>query len=320
MAYTGANTPNVGTDTTNDLTRDITLDVLQAYERKTRFADLIRIDNITGGSAAGSFVIEGKEDTEDITGTPYVTATGATHLPSYTAGTQVQVSNGTQDEIIVALDRPQYESRRIDKWDEAVARYDVQGMNVRQLGTRLANAVDRKISAAVEAASLDTGLVGNGDGLVITNTVLNGGAAAAATAELKGAALIESIYAAKAAMETNDVDEMCYCALEPLEFQFLPQALTIIDKDYTANNGGLDIGDVKMVGGVTVFKTNNMPTTAGLIGLVFSAEAAGMVKLWDVQIDINKQPDFLDAKLINAYFSNGVAALRPQCSVSIKNV
>jgi len=308
MAYTGANTPNVGTDTTNDLTRDITLDVLQSFERKTRFADLIRIDNIDGGAAAGSFVIEGKEDTAD------------TGIASYTAGAQVSVGNGTQDEIIIALDRPQYESRRIDKWDEAVARYDVEGMNVRQLGTKLANAVDRKISAAVEASSLATGLVGNGDGTVIVNVVLNGGASAAATAELKGAALIESIYAAKAAMEVNDVDEMCYCALDPLDFQFLPQALTIISNDYTSNNGGLDIGDVKMVGGVTVFKTNNLPATAGLVGLVFSAEAAGMAKLWDVQLDINPQPEFLNAKLINAYFSNGVAALRPQCSVSIKNV
>ena len=308
MAYTGATTPNVGTDTVADLTRDITLDVLQAFERKTRFMDLIRVDNIGGGSAAGSFIVEGKEDTTD------------GNLAEYPAGTQVNVNDGTQDEIIIALDRPQYESRRIDQWDEAVARYDVQGMNVRQLGTRLANAIDRKCSAAIEASSLATGLVLNGDGTVIVNTALNGGVAAATTAEGKGLELIESIYAAKAAMEVNDVDEMAYCAVDPLDFQYLPQALTIISSDYTSNNGGLDIGDVKMVGDVNVFKSNNLPATAGLVGLVFTSEAAGMAKLWDVQIDINKQPDFLNAKLINAYFSNGVAALRPQCSVSIKNV
>ena len=308
MAYTGASTVNTGTTSTNDLTRDITLDVIQAFERKTRFADLIRIDTLGTGASGGSFVIEGKEDATD------------GNLASYTAGTQVNVNNGTQDEVNIALDRPQYESRRIDQWDEAVARYDVEGMNLRQLGTRLANAIDRKISAAVEAASLATGLASNGDGTVVTNTALNGGAAAAATAEGKGQELIESIYAAKAAMETNDVDDITYFGVSPTEFQFLPQALTIISNDYTANNGGLDIGDVKMVGNVHVFKTNNLPATAGLIGLMFTPEAAGLVKLWDVQIDINKQPEFLNAKLINAYFSNGVAALRPQCAVSIKNV
>lgn len=308
MSYTGASTPNVGTDTAGDLTTDILLDVVQAFDRKTRFKDLIRVDSLSGGAASGSFIIEGKEDTTD----------GA--LASYTAGTQVNVSNGTVDEINIALDRPQYESRRIDKWDEAIARYDVSGMNVRQLGARLANAVDRKVSAAIEASSLATGLVANGDGTVVVNTALPSGAAAATTAEGLGQEIIESIYAAVAAMKENDVYEDVYVAMSPTTFQYLPQALTIVSSEYTSMNGGLDIGDVKMVGGATVFTTNNMPTTAGLVALAFTSEAAGMVNLWDVQVDINTQPEFLNAKLINAYFSNGVAALRPQCAVSIKNV
>ena len=320
MPYTGATSPLTGTTSAADLRRDITLDVLQAKDRQTRFADLLRVDTITGGASGGSFIIEGKEDATDITGTPYVSATAATHLPAYPKGTQVNVSNGTQDEIIIPLDRPQYESRRIDQWEQAIARYDTLSMNVRQLGKRLANAIDRKASAAIEAASLATGLVGNGNGTVIVNTALNGGVAAGATAALKGEALIESIYAAVAAMEANDVVDEVFVGMTPQNFQYLPQSLTIINSLYTADNGGLDIGDVKMVGNATVFKTNNMPTTAGLVALAFTKEAAGMVKLWDVKVDINPQPDFLNAKLINAYFSNGIAALRPQCSVSIKNI
>ena len=308
MAYTGATTPSVGTDSAANLKRDVTLDVIQAKERQTRYADLIRVDTIEGGASAGSFVIEGKEDITN------------GNLAEYPSGTQVNVNNGTQDEISIAIDRPQYESRRIDKFEQAVARYDTLAMNVRQLGTRLANAIDRKVSAAVEASSLATGLVSNGDGTVVVNTALPGGAAAAATAELLGKEIIESIYAAVAAMRGNDVQDEIFVGMTPANFQYLPQALTIVSNDYTANNGGLDIGDVKMVGGATVFTSNNLPATAGLIAQVFCMEAAGMVKLWDVQVDINPQPDFLDAKLINAYFSNGVGALRPQCSVSIKNV
>jgi hypothetical protein len=308
MAYTGATTPSVGTDSAADLKRDVTLDVLQAKERQTRYADLIRVDTIPNGASAGSFIIEGKEDKTN------------GNLATYPTGTQVNVNNGTQDEISIALDRPQYESRRIDKFEQAVARYDTLAMNVRQLGTRLANAIDRKCSAAVEASSLATGLVSNGNGTVVTNTALRGGAAAAATAELLGKELIESIYAAVAAIRTNDVQDEIYVGMSPTDFQYLPQALTIVSDDYTSANGGLDIGDVKMVGGATVFTSNNLPSTAGLIAQVFTAEAAAMVKLWDIQVDIAPQPDFLDAKLINAYFSNGVGALRPQCSVSIKNV
>ena len=308
MAYTGSTTPNIGTDSSADLLRDITLDVLQAKERATRFADLIRVDSISGGASAGSFIIEGKEDTND------------GNLAEYPAGSQVNVNNGTQDEIIIPLDRPQYESRRIDKFDQAIARYDTLAMNVRQLGTRLANAIDRKVSAAVEASSLATGLVSNGDGTVVINTDLPGGATEGTTAEELGKAMIESIYAAIAAMRTNDVMDEVFVGVSPANFQYLPQALTIVSTEFTSNNGGLDIGDVKMVGGATVFQSNNLPVSPGLIALAFTSEAAGMVKLWDVITDINPQPDFLDAKLINSYFSNGVAALRPQGAVSIKNV
>jgi hypothetical protein len=92
-----------------------------------------------------------------------------------------------------------------------------------------------------------------------------------------------------------------------------------VSKDFTNDNGGYDTGIIKMVGGAEVFSTNNLPTTAALVGLAFTSEAAGVAKLWDVQIDIDKEPAFLNAKLISAYFSNGMAALRPQCAVSIKS-
>lgn len=304
MPYIGNTNPNVGTDSGNDLTRDITLDVLQAYERKTRFVNLLRVDDIPEGAAAGSFVVEGKEDRDD----------GA--LQEYPAGTQVEVSNGTQDEIIVPLDRPQYESRRIDKWKQAIARYDTLAMNVRQLGTRLANAVDRKLAAAVEASSQATGLVGNGDGTVVTNAAI---VVPVVDPEATGIAFAQSIYAAVAAMQENDVDEQFYVACSPTLYSTLPQTFNAVSKDFTNDNGGYDTGMIKMIGGADVFSTNNLPDTAALVALVFSSEAAGMARLWDIQIDIDPQPEFLGAKLISAYFSNGVAALRPQCAVSIVN-
>ena len=304
MPYTGNTTPLVGTDSSADLKRDITLDVLQAFDRKVRFMDLIRVDQLPAGASAGSFIIEGKEDTTD----------GA--LTEYPAGTQVNVSDGTQDEIIIPLDRPQYESRRVDKWKEVVARYDTVAMNIRQLGTRLANAIDRKISAAIEASSLATGLVSNGDGTVVVNT---GIVVPMTDPEATGKAFAQAIYAGLAAMRTNDVEEEAYVACNPTLYSSLPQALVTIDSDYTNGNGGYDTGEIKMVGGAKVFSTNNLPATSGLMALMFTSEAAGLVKMWDVTVDVNEQPEFLNAKLINAYFSNGVKALRPQCAVSIKN-
>ncbi len=304
MSYTGSTTPNAGSDSAVDLKRDITLDVLEAYERKVRFVNLLRIDTIPAGASAGSFIIEGKEDRDD----------GA--LTEYPAGTQVQVSNGTQDEITVPLDRPQYESRRIDKWDEAVARYDTVAMNVRQLGTRLANAIDRKLAGAVYASTQATGLVANGDGTTIQNT---GIVVPMTDPEATGKAFAQAIYAAVAVMKENDVEDRVMVACSPTLYSSLPQALVTVNSDYTSGNGGYDTGEVKMVGGADVFATNNMPVTTGLVAMAFTAEAAGMVKLWDITVDINEQPEFLNAKLINSYFSNGVSALRPQTAVAITN-
>jgi len=309
MAYPGSTTPNVGSDSAATLSRDIHVGVVEAFKRKTVFADKIDTRSLTGGTGA-QFTIEGKEDTTD------------TGVVAYTAGTQVDVTDGTQDEIVINLDRPQYQARRIDRFEEATANYDVVAKDVRQVGAKLANVVDRKVAAAIEASSLATGLVGNGNGTVIVNTALPGGLAAGTTAEAHGKAIIESVYAAKAAMENNDVDTSgeVYVALNPTNFSYLPQSLLIIDKDITSGNGGLDTGAVAMVGGVKVVMSNNVPATAGLIGLAWTMEAAGMVKLWDIETKIKEQQEFLDAKLLTAYFSNGVAALRPQCAVSIKNV
>lgn len=308
MAYTGASTPNVGSTTTNTLSRDIHIDVLMSFQRRTGFMDKIYTQTINGGTG-GQFTIEGKEDTS------------STGTATYSAGTQVNITAGTQDERVINLDRPTYVARRIDRFDEAVANYDVMAMQNRQIGSKLANVIDRKISAAIEAASLATGLVSNGNGTVVVNTALPGGAAAAATAEGLGNEIIESIYAAVAAIRSSDDYGDVYVGISPTNFQYLPQSLKIVYNEYNTNmNGGLDTGTVAMVGGAKVFQTNNLPTTAGLIALAFTEQAAGMVKLWDVQTKISEQPDFLDAKLITAYFSNGCGSLRANSAVSIKNV
>ena len=307
MAYTGASTPNVGTDSAATLSRDVHVGVLEAFMRKTRFIDKLDTRTIDGGTGA-QFIIEGKEDAVD------------TGVVSYAAGTQVSITVGTQDEIVINLDRPQYVARRIDRFDEAVANYDVISMQYRQIGSKLANVVDRKAAAAIEASSLATGLVGNGNGTVVVNTALPGGLAAAATAELLGKEIIESIYAAVAAIEESDDMNEVYVAMSPTNFSYLPQALTIISTDNTSNNGGLDSGEVKMVGGAMVFASNNVPATAGLIALAWTSQAAGVVKLWDVVAKGTRQEDFLDAMLITAYFSNGMAPLRANSAVSIKNV
>ena len=307
MAFTGATTPNVGTDTANTLSRDVHVGVLEAFKRIPSTVNFIYNKTITGGTGA-TFTIEGKVDDVD------------TGVVSYTAGTQINVSNTTQDEITINLDRPQYIAHRVDGWDAAVANYDVMAMNSRQVGTKLDNVVDRKAVAAVEAATTTTGLVSNGDGSVVVNTALPGGVAAGTTAKALGDAIAESIYAAAAAIRANDDLSDLYCNLNPVNYSYVVQSDRAVNSDFTGGNGGFDTGVVKMVGGVQLVQTNNMPATAGLIALVYGYQAAGVASLWDIRTKIVDDPDFLDANRIQGYFSNGMAPLRPQSSAALKNV
>ena len=308
MAYTGASTTNVGSTSAATLSRDVYLDTLQAFTRNLIFVPYLYTQTIQNGTG-GQFIVEGKMDAAD------------NNIASYSTGTQVSVTAGTQDQRIINLDRPQYEARRIDRFDESVANYDVIAMQVRQMSANLAAKVDRKCAAAIEAASLATGLASNGNGTVVVNAKLLGGASAATTPSTLGDELAASIFAAAAAIRATDDMSDAYVAVNPQQYSFLVQSARATYGEYMDGmNGGYNTGKVMMIGGVTVLQTNQLPSTAGLIGLVFTSQAAGLVKLWDVQSKISEQPDFLDAKLITASFANGVGTLRANSAVSIKNV
>jgi hypothetical protein len=306
MAYTGATTPETGTTSTNTLTRDIKLDTLSAFTRSLVFAQYIYKQTISGGTG-GQFIVEGKEDTAD----------GS--IATYTSGAQVDVTNGTQDERVINLDRPYYLARRVDKFKEMTANYDVLRMQLNQIGANLAAKQDRKIAAAIEAASLATGRAGNGNGTVVVNTALPGGAAAAATPAGLGDEIAESIFAAVAAIRGSDAVSEVYVAMNPTNYSYLVQSGKAVNADYTSANGGFDTGKVMKVGGANIIETNQLPSTAGLIALAFTEQAAGMVQLWDLKTDVAEQEDFLGAKLVTGSCCDGVGVLRPNCAVSIKN-
>lgn len=307
MAYTGVFDPKAGTESTGTLTRDIQLDTLQAFTRTNIATNLLYTQTISGGTGA-QFIIEGKEDTAD------------GNIAEYSAGAQVSVSDGTVDQRIINLDRPQYEARRIDRFDEAVSNYDVIAMQVRQMGANLSAKVDRKAFAAIEAASLATDLVNNGNGTVVVNTALSGGVAAGTTAESNGDAMAESIFEAVAAIRESDDNGDVFVVMNPTEYSYLVQSGKAVNADFTNGNGGFDSGMVKYIGGAYVLQSNNLPATTGLKALAFTGQAAGIVKLFDLTTNQLSQADFLDATLLTAYYSNGMGVLRPNSAVSIKNV
>jgi hypothetical protein len=109
----------------------------------------------------------------------------------------------------------------------------------------------------------------------------------------------------------------------------LAQNTTLINQWY-GGQGAISDGTILKVAGITVVKTNNLPSTnvttgpaayqgnfATTVGLVMHENAVGTVKLLDIatemDYDIRRQ-----GTLIVAKYAMGHGILRPECAVELK--
>jgi len=303
MAYVGSSQALNDAETALDLTElanKIYQETLFAFDRSCVFLNLIYNVTISHGKS-GQFIVGGKAD--------------GTRAGDYTAGTQVDVSISPSSERTIVLGRPQYVAERLDQFEEKMAQFPVRSIITQNHGQDLAIQLDKAIAAKIEAASLDTGIVGNGDGAVITNTVIASGATTAA----KGVALMEAIYECTAHIRGNDYKGELNVAVSPTNYNLLVLSEILVDTDVTSGNGGLDSGRIGLVGNVKVVESNNLPTTANLEALVFGREAVGVLTLVGMTTDQDRQVDFLGATLMTAYYMNGIDILRPAVACSIKS-
>lgn len=307
MAYTGAATALTGATTTNNLSRDVYVETLDAFSRATIFRNLVYVQTIDSGKA-GQFIVNGK-------------ASAGADAATYNKGTQIDITDAEMDERTIVVDRPIYEAKRVDQFEERVAHYDVRSMITTQMGESLANKYDNAVASVLFSDhTANTGVAGNPDEVV----AINSGSAAATGAEAKGDAIAEAIFAAKAALEENDDMGEAYCVLTPTDYSYVVQSTKAINADYTSGNGDYKAGTVMEVAGVKIFKSNNIPasydvgiTSAVPNGVVFTRQAAGVLELIGLQTNQEKQIDFLDATLMTAYYSIGTGMLRPESKVVI---
>ncbi len=303
MAYTGASDIITGGTSTDDLSRDIYIETLEAFNRTLIGANLVMKQTIQSGKA-GQFIVGGK-------------STDSADADTYARGTQVDVTEAEFDERIIVLERPVYEAKRVDQFEEKVAHYDVRSVITNQMGESLGNKVDREVFDKLFVASSGTGLVGNPNAGTVAAITYTG------TASAKGDLLAEAIFEADAALAENDVTGETFVVLSPADYNNLVQSDKSVNADYTNGNGGFDTGVILEVAGVKVYKSNNVKgtlggtTTAKLLGLVFTSEAVGILELIGMTTNQEKQIDFLDATLMTAYYANGVGVLRPEACVAL---
>lgn len=313
MAYAGAAPILDGATTTNDLSRDIYIETLEAFNRRNVFMALVMVQTIATGKS-GQFIIGGKTDGSD-------TAT-------YARGTQIDVSDAELDERTIVLERPVYTAKRVDQFEERVAHYDVRGPITTMMGETLSYKVDIKIADTVFLASQGAGANAPVAGNPGPNANIVLAALTTPTAMEKGDQLAEAIFEAKAVLEENDDYGEAVAVVSPQDYGFLVQSGQAVNADYTSGNGGYDTGTVMQVAGVRIVSSNNLKgsngaalgTTEKLRGLVFTMDCAGVLELIGLKTNQEDQIDFLDSTLMTAYYAIGSGVLRPESAVAILDV
>lgn len=298
-----------GATSTNTLSRDVFLEIKEAFDRTNIFLPKIYTQYIASGHA-GQFIIGGKDDQS-------LALTQGRNGNDTAVGTDISVNAIGMDERLIPLNDTVYDARRIDTSEEKVAQYDVRSPVTNMIGTVLGQKIDYTIVAKLGEAAEATGLAGNPDApSVIVNADITGGA----TAKLKGNALGESIMEAIAELEMVDNGEAKMVAVSPLAAAYLAQS-DFIDTDYTSGNGGMDTGVIKMVGGAEILKTNHLGAATNIEGLqafVFTKEAVGYVILEDIKTEVNYDYNKF-ATLISGRYRTGCDVLRPECVVAISS-
>jgi Major capsid protein len=283
-------------------------EVLTAFEEANKFIPHHMVRTISNGKSA-SFPVIGKS--------------GAAY---HTPGTELVGSAISHAERVISIDELLVDDKFIANIDEAMNHYDVRSQYSTEQGRALAKSYDSNVAAvgclAARAAATITG--GNG-GTVLINAAMNTDAAV----------ITSAVWDAAQAFDEKDVpDEDRACFLRPAQYYLVNQNTTVLNKDF-GGSGSYSEGGVLKVAGVSIIKTNHLPSTdltadatvspsaqasfVNTFGLVMQKSAVGTVKLLDLALEddymVNRQGTLMVAK-----YAVGHGILRPDCAVELRTL
>jgi hypothetical protein len=282
-------------------------EVLNAFDKKNMALDLVKVRTISNGKSS-QFVVTGSISDTAV----------ATHTPGDDVSTTVMPSN----ERVILIEDLQYVSSFVDNYEEKMAHFEIRGELAKRSGESLATKIDKQAFGVVLSASQAVGIAGQPDGFEINNDVITGGA----TAEAKGDALIDTIFAAKAHLEANDVTGDPIFVTDPINYYNIVQSAKAVNRDFNGgDNGSIAKGNVIEIAGIKVVMSNHFGKDTTVVvgaankylqGLLFTSDAIGVVKLMDVSSEANYIPEKLGTLMTSTY-ALGMGILSPASAVAI---
>lgn len=280
-------------------------EVLSSFEISTVMRDKVLSRTISEGKSAQFPVI------------------GRTTAAIYTPGTEILGNQINQNAKVINIDGLTLADVFVANIDEAMNHYDVRGYYSTELGRALARAMDsnlQQITLLAARASANVSDSGYPGGTALTN-------AAFATS---GAALASGIYSAAQTLdENNNPEDERYTALRPAQYNLLAQTTAVLNKDWGGRGSYAD-GNVPMVGGVQIVKSNLVPHTNVSTGVstyqgdfstsvaaVWHKGAVGCLTLMDLGVESEYLVKY-QGTLMVAKYATGYGILRPESAVELK--
>lgn len=287
-------------------------EVLTAFRKATIFESLHTVRTIASGKSA-SFPIIGLNS-------------AAYHTPgNMLIGTKVKHA-----EAVIKIDDKLTSNVFIADIDEAKNHYDVRAPYSSEMGNALAYTFDKNVAAMIAKAARTAANF---------NTDLPGGTrikiVAASKSAITGAQLATALFSAAQKMDENNLPENDrYCVLAPAEYYKLVQETDVINRDWGGAGAYAD-GTVLRVAGITILKSNHLPTTnrsaatgeqndysanfTDSVALAFNKQAVGTVKLMDLRMEQTGSDvhALWQGTFMVASMALGTNILRPDCAIEI---
>ena len=312
-------------------------EVLASFDRTTVMQGLVRERTISGQKSA-QFPMTGR-------------ATAGYHSP----GEEITPDAIANNEKVITIDGLMYATTFVDDWEDMVSHYEVRSVYAGELGSTLGFNYDKHLLRRLVLAAREANALYAADGtqlpasagdntIVDTSFQLTTGdtlTGAATSVGNKAQAIADGIFAAQAKFDNAYVPESQekFCILRPKEYYDLvagvqDSGFSVINRDYNGAGSYAD-GKVLKIGGVTILKSPNLPSTnvsqsgaasgldyyhfgdfSGTVGIVFSADAIGAVRLMGLGVQTDYQVE-RQGTLMVARQSVGIGTLRPECAVEL---
>ena len=320
-------------------------EILQTFEESNVFKPLHTVRTIENGKSA-QFPVTG-------------IASASYHTPgeNIADGENTYLSDIKKAEQTITIDKMLLASTFLANIDDVKNHYDIRSVYANEIGKALALRFDKAVAksfigAARSSAVITGGKVGGR--LDVPNNDFSAPGVVGTPATVTGAELVAAFFSAAQKLDENDVpSDGRFAVLRPQEYYRLitggAGALAISTSAVNKDVGGLGSvasGSIPQIAGITIYKSNNIPSTdltsatgtnsgdagssndlfaatdgydgdfSNSLGIVGHSAAVGTVKLLDLATESEYQIE-RQGTLFVAKYAMGHGILRPECAIEL---